>query len=105
MKDEIRNSLKEMAREDAEILGDEIVPKAIEELGELLQVLCKYLTGDRRYRAIAEEAADVYIILESLRVKLEAENASFGPDFDSAMDYKIQRQVKRIYETKRKNSK
>lgn len=100
----ISDLLRKMAIEDVEIFGDEIVPKAIEELCELMQVLCKYLVGDKRYRSIAEETADVYIILEGLRAKLETENRSFRPDFIASVNYKVQRQVKRIYEKKRENS-
>lgn len=41
---------------------------AIEELSELQKELCKYLRGDMDYYNIAEEMADVEIMLEQLKI-------------------------------------
>ena len=50
-------------------LGDKNqITVAIEELSELQKELCKYLRGDMDYYNIAEEIADVEIMLEQLKI-------------------------------------
>lgn len=67
-----------MAKTDQEILkaaldkwGATQVIVAVEELSELQKELCKYLRGKARLSNIAEEMADVEIMLAQLKLKFK----------------------------------
>lgn len=70
--------------------------KALEELGELTQALCKWLGGDdpdpeRSLRHVYEEIADVEIMLAQLRVMTGADK-----DIDRWIALKIARLKERL---------
>lgn len=60
--------------------------KAIEELNECGQQLCKVLLGQGDRRNLAEEVADATIMLEQIRVALD-----INDDVHKQMDYKLLR--------------
>ncbi len=66
---------------------------AVEEMSELTKELCKYLNDrqDDTY-SIAEEIADVTVMMEQLRIIFECND-----DVCEQMDFKIERLSKRIY--------
>lgn len=76
--------------------------KALEEFGELSQVIAKYLTGgtdkfpDFRKRFI-EESADVMLMLAQLNFLWNIDNE----DIIKAVEAKIDRQIKRMNKEKR----
>ena len=78
--------------------------KALEELGELSQVIAKYLAGgtdkfpDFRKRFI-EESADVMLMLAQLSFLWNIDDE----DIVKAVEAKIDRQTKRINKEKRRN--
>ena len=98
--------LKKIYQENIDVFGapTEIV-KAVEEMSELTQLLCKALAGDLRFPQLADELADVRIMMDQVTIILEHEHPGFLKDVNQAMMDKLQRQVKRIYEKKRQNSK
>ena len=64
---------------------------AIEEMSELTKVICKY---KRRYEVeeqLVDEIADVKIMVEQL-----TELFKLGTEVDERIDYKIERQLRRI---------
>lgn len=63
---------------------------AIEELSELQKELCKYLRGDMDYYNIAEEIADVEIMLEQLKIIFLNES-----DVEETKKEKINRTIER----------
>lgn len=65
--------------------------KAIEECAELQQQLCKALTGTGSIYLLAEEIADVTIMLEQLKIMFNCSD-----DVNEIIDYKIQRQIERM---------
>lgn len=67
------------------------IPIAIEEMSELTKELCKYIRGNDNEIDIAEEVADVKIMIEQI-VYL------FGIDdkVDKMIDYKLNRQLRRM---------
>ena len=67
--------------------------KAIEECAELQQVVARTATkpDDVKKSNIAEEIADVQIMLEQLKIIYNCKK-----DVDSWIDYKIQRQIERM---------
>lgn len=75
---------------------DRIIIKAIEEMSELSQVLCKCLGGDERHPHIAEELTDVEIMLEQLHIIFEGRHEDFETECEVARRYKLDRQKKRI---------
>ena len=75
---------------------DKIIIKAIEEMSELSQVLCKCLGGDERHPHIAEELTDVEIMLEQLHIIFEERHEDFKIECEVARRYKLDRQKKRI---------
>ena len=76
---------------------DEIIIKAIEEMSELSQVLCKCLGGDERHPHIAEELTDVEIMLEQLHIIFEERHEDFRVECEVARRYKLDRQKKRVF--------
>lgn len=68
---------------------------AIEELSELQKELCKYLRGDGNTAHIAEEMADVNIMLEQLRIIFDNDD-----DIEEIKRYKLERLDKRIHPIK-----
>ena len=64
---------------------------AVEELSELQKELCKVLRGEGNSEALAEEMADVTIMMEQLRL-------IFGVDDEvcEAMDAKIERLKEKV---------
>lgn len=48
---------------------------AIEEMSELIKELCKYKRGAENIAQIAEEIADVEIMLEQLKIMFNCENS------------------------------
>lgn len=58
--------------------------KAVEELGEAVQAICKMLLGCEKREHLAEELADVSIMVEQMRMIF-----NIGGSVDSWMDYKI----------------
>lgn len=66
---------------------------AIEELSELAKEVCKALRGQADINHMAEEVADVTIMLEQLRMMYD-----LGPAVERHMDSKIMRLVSRIAE-------
>ena len=63
--------------------------KTIEELNELSVELAKFLNGEEKINLIAEEAADVYIMLAQLRIML---------DINTQTDYYKEFKIKRLEE-------
>lgn len=49
---------------------------AIEELSELQKELCKYLRGRENYEGLAEELADVEIVVEQMKLFLRLEGTT-----------------------------
>ena len=68
---------------------------ALEELSELQKEVCKAIRGDVRPGSIAEEVADVAIMLEQIRCIF-----SIGEAADKIMDAKIVRLQHRIEKSK-----
>lgn len=65
--------------------------KAIEEMSELIKEICKNKDGEDNVEQIAEEIADVQIMLEQMKILFDCENAvCFWTD------EKLQRLQKRI---------
>lgn len=66
--------------------------KCCEELSELLSALLKHLNKGNHEGGVIEEMADVYIMLEQLKYMMPG-----GCDkVDSMIDYKLDRQIKRL---------
>lgn len=70
---------------------DHQVSKAIEECNELAEALEEMASGKGTVEHVVEEMADVTIMIEQLKILLEA----FG-DVEDEMDYKINRQISRM---------
>lgn len=66
---------------------------AIEELSELIQALCKDNRGQVQRVNLAEEIADVTIMLEQMRILY-----GINPIVCATMDYKVRRLAERIEE-------
>lgn len=66
---------------------------AIEELAELIKEVCKELRGQGNVYNMAEEAADVSIMLEQLRMMY---------DLDDAVALHMDRKIQRLQERLRK---
>lgn len=71
--------------------------KAIKELNECSQQLCKVLLDQGDRRNLAEEVADATIMLEQVRVALD-----INEDVHKQMDYKLLRLQDRILKDKGK---
>lgn len=67
---------------------------AIEEFAELTKEICKYKRYADNTKAIIEEMADCYIMLEQMKMIFGLDNA----DISNAMDRKIRRLERRIAE-------
>lgn len=64
---------------------------AIEEMSELTKELCKYFRRYDRKKEIIEEVADAQIMLEQL-----IELFGIEGDVDKMIDYKLNRQIRRM---------
>ena len=64
---------------------------AIEEMSELTKEVCKYFRGKVDIEAVADEIADVTIMLEQLRTIFDCNDLVC-----SHMDYKIERLLARV---------
>lgn len=64
---------------------------AIEEMSELTKEICKAYRGQENVRAIADEIADVTIMLEQLRVIYDVEEET-----EKRIEFKVDRLKKRI---------
>ena len=72
----MQDEVKRAARAAVNMWGAEAqVRKAVEELAELQVELLHYLCGRGDYQHIAEEIADVMIMLEQLRLIYQNENS------------------------------
>ena len=60
--------------------------KAVEELSELGQVLCKVINGEQDLNHLAEEMADVYITMEQVRLIFDIDDR-----IRDQMDFKVRR--------------
>lgn len=65
---------------------------AIEELSELIKEICKHKRGADNVVAIIEEMADVYIMLEQMRMIFDIQNLAIN----DVVDKKITRLEKRL---------
>lgn len=65
--------------------------KTIEELNELSVELAKFLNGEEKVGLIAEEVADVYIMLAQLRIMLDIDTQT-----DCYKEFKIKRLEERL---------
>lgn len=87
--------IKEIEEEAIELFGDKQIVVAIEELSELQKCLTKYLRGSYQEYNIAEEMADVKIMLEQLELKFKnSENV------DKIKKIKIEKLEKMVTEAK-----
>lgn len=77
---------------------DEILPKLIEEMAELTQMVTKFMVGDIRIDSMAGEAADVRIMLDQFMLMVEEEYPGFIDLIDKKERQKIDRQFERIKE-------
>ena len=90
--------MEEIYKENIRQTGeDKMLIKAIEEMSELIQVLCKSLCGDERHPHIAEELTDVEIMLEQLHIIFEERHEDFKTECEVARRYKLDRQKKRVF--------
>ena len=64
---------------------------AIEEMSELTKVICKYKRRFEVEEQLVDEIADVKIMVEQL-----TELFKLGTEVDKRIDYKIERQLRRI---------
>ena len=64
---------------------------AIEEMSELTKVICKYKRHYEVEEQLVDEIADVKIMVEQL-----TELFKLGTEVDKRIDYKIERQLRRI---------
>lgn len=71
--------------------GDTQLIVAVEELSECQKEICKVLRGDGDLEHLAEEVADVTIMLEQVRIMFDINDATCRH-----MDAKIERLKKRI---------
>ena len=67
---------------------------AIEEMSELIDVLCKHRRGRATFQEIAEEIADVIIMTKQLRKMLE--DVSGSNIVDKKIKFKVDRLERRI---------
>ena len=70
---------------------DKQVIKAVEECAELQQRLCEAFTKRTKIELIAEEIADVTIMLEQLKIIFDCSS-----DVEYWIENKIQRQIERM---------
>lgn len=78
--------------------GEEILPKLIEEMAELTQMVAKYLVGDTRIDSTASETADVRIMLDQFMLWMEEEYPGFIGLVDKKEAEKVDRQFDRVKE-------
>jgi NTP pyrophosphatase (non-canonical NTP hydrolase) len=70
---------------------------AIEEMDELTKEICKLFRGQQNTEAIAEEVADVTIMMEQIRYIF-----NINDEVSAMMDMKIERLQERIQEARSK---
>ena len=70
------------------------IDMAIEEMSELIDVLCKHRRGRARVEEIAEEVADVTIMTEQLRMIIN--DLSATNTVDEKIKFKLDRLERRI---------
>lgn len=89
---------KEILSDAVELYGaDAQITVAIEEMSELTKELCKAKRGKANIDNIAEEIADVEIMVEQLKIIFDCTNK-----IEQSRRFKIDRLVKRMLETTRK---
>ena len=82
--------IEEILKKAINRYGEEAqIIKTIEELNELSVELAKFLNGEEKVGLIAEETADVYIMLAQLRIML---------DIDTQIDFYKEFKIKRLEE-------
>ena len=88
------NQTKEILKDFIDFFGAQQLFVAIEEMSELQKELCKFLRGKGKINNICEEIADVYIMLEQLKLYFEINEE----DIDEIMQFKINRTMKFLEE-------
>lgn len=89
---------KEILKEAIKHYGAQMqVNVAIEEMSELTKELCKSVRNNANYANIAEEIADVTIMLEQLKIIF----ALSPKAIEDIKDYKLRRLESRIFNEKR----
>ena len=66
-----------------------------EEMSELQKEICKFIRGKNNKIAIAEEMADVQIMLEQLQIMCGIQNADIAHHYEMKMDRLQRRLIKR----------
>lgn len=66
--------------------------KCCEELSELSTAILQHINKGENHKAILEEMADVYIMLEQLKYMLPFDEAAL----EGQIEFKLTRQIKRI---------
>lgn len=64
---------------------------AIEEMSELTKEICKYSRGKTTRERLVDEIADVEIMVKQLEILFD-----IASDVDRRVDYKLERQLRRI---------
>lgn len=84
----MKESHKEILTENIRLHGARMrSAMAVEEMAELTKELMKNIRGDDNRAHIVEEMADVYIVLNGLRILFDIT----GAEIDDVMDYKMAR--------------
>lgn len=86
--------------ENIQTAPEEILPKAMEEMAELIQQLAKLYTGGADLDAVAEELADVRIMTDQLEILIGQMDGSFPSRVSAVLEDKLRRQTKRVEERK-----
>lgn len=90
-------TIEDLYKENIKVTGGNILAiKLIEEMSELTQMLCKALDGDIRFPNLAEEMADVEIMLTQVELMLMGMHPEFRREKEKVKHGKIQRQIQRI---------
>ena len=77
--------------------GDKVqMTKAVEELGECIQTICKVMIGGEDFDHLAEEVADATIVLEQMRLMF-----NINDRVCEYMDAKVMRLDEKLKEGKR----
>ena len=79
--------------------GDLQITVAIEELSELTKELCKKQRGKDNVNLILEEIADVFIMLEQLKLLFNISD----DDIEHMVNYKIKRTLERMNKNEKDN--
>ena len=90
-------SIEDLYKENIKVTNGNILAiKLIEEMSELTQMLCKALDGDIRFPNLAEEMADVEIMLTQVELMFMGMHPEFRREKEKVKHGKIQRQIQRI---------